>query len=456
MLVKFLGGSGGGGAIARYLTDPARAGREEATPEVFRGDIARTRALIDSIERKWTYTTGVLSFAPEDRPKKAQQRALMDDFERLAFAGLRRDQYDIAWVRHSHTSGGRVELRFLTPRMELTTGKAFNIAPPGWQHAYAPLRDAYTYAHGWARQDDPARARTLQRTPESKAHLTSREAIHAFVEARIVAGQITNRDDLLNSLHAADLETPRAGKSYITALDPETGERWRLKGRIYEQDWTRTAEFDRTAEQARGGGDAAARDHDPERAREARERLEAVIERRALWVRGRYRDQSLSVEERGEQCADRGGTGPCGAENETAPADSDRREDRSDRREFDLGDLADPRGQDRRNPSMDREITHAKPDGDRARALGRIRALGQRIRNLGHAAWGCVRAFLGRDQGVEPQTEKARRALVEGERRLGEADRLNDHIDREVERAEIVLMLDRQVQRDFERAERQR
>jgi len=63
MLIKFFGGAGSGGGIANYLVDPDRAGREDAPPEVVRGDIAQTRELIDSTDRKWTYSTGVISFA---------------------------------------------------------------------------------------------------------------------------------------------------------------------------------------------------------------------------------------------------------------------------------------------------------------------------------------------------------------------------------------------------------
>ena len=91
MLIKFFGGKGGGGAIASYLVDPARVGREGNPPEVLRGDIQQTRELIESQDRKWTFTTGVISFAPTDAPSPADQTAVMDDFERLAFAGLDRD-----------------------------------------------------------------------------------------------------------------------------------------------------------------------------------------------------------------------------------------------------------------------------------------------------------------------------------------------------------------------------
>lgn len=122
MLIKFFGGTGGGSGIANYLIDPERAGREGAAPKVVRGDIARTVELIDAIDRKWKYTTGVLSFAVEDAPTQQQQNNLMDDCERIAFAGLANDRFDITWVRHSHTEGGRVELHFLTPRLDIATG----------------------------------------------------------------------------------------------------------------------------------------------------------------------------------------------------------------------------------------------------------------------------------------------------------------------------------------------
>ena len=53
----------------------------------------------------------------------------MDGFERVAFAGLEPDRYSILWVRHQHA--GHHELHFVTPRMELVSGKSLNIHPPG-------------------------------------------------------------------------------------------------------------------------------------------------------------------------------------------------------------------------------------------------------------------------------------------------------------------------------------
>ena len=55
---------------------------------------------------------------------------------------------------------GRVELHFITPRVELTTGKSLNIAPPGWGNYFRPWRDYWNESQGWASPDDPQRART--------------------------------------------------------------------------------------------------------------------------------------------------------------------------------------------------------------------------------------------------------------------------------------------------------
>ncbi|MBW3241436.1 relaxase/mobilization nuclease domain-containing protein [Epibacterium sp. DP7N7-1] len=108
----------------------------------------RTEALIDASGNQWTYRAGVISFAAEDAPDEAQQVEVMDAFERLAFAGMDAEQYDMLWVRHTHED--RVELHFCTPRLELTSGRSLNIAPPGYQNAFDSLRDLMNKAHDWA------------------------------------------------------------------------------------------------------------------------------------------------------------------------------------------------------------------------------------------------------------------------------------------------------------------
>ena len=118
----------------------------EPLPEVLRGNPDRTEALIDASRHQWTYRAGVISFAAEDAPDEEQQAEVMDHFERLAFAGLDPTQYEVLWVRHTHED--RVELHFCTPRLELTSGRSLNIAPPGYEKAFDSLRDVMNQRHG--------------------------------------------------------------------------------------------------------------------------------------------------------------------------------------------------------------------------------------------------------------------------------------------------------------------
>ncbi|MGH0004875.1 hypothetical protein ACQU0X_32845 [Pseudovibrio ascidiaceicola] len=246
MLIKFFArGKGSGSGPVEYVTK--EEDREVSPPEVLRGDPERTTELIDSIDREWRYTSGVISFAEEDAPSESDLEQVMDEFEQTAFAGLEREQYDILWVKHSHTGKGRAELHFVSPRMELRTGKSLNIAPPGWEATFRPLREALNAEKGWGDPDDPKRVRVLQRAPEGSKRLKSRESINEYLQERVAAGQVQNRTGLVEALTEAGLEVPRQGKDYVTALDPDSGDKWRLKGEIYRKDWTYDGQLERAA-----------------------------------------------------------------------------------------------------------------------------------------------------------------------------------------------------------------
>ena len=254
-------------------------------PEVLRGNLERTEALIDANRHQWTYRAGVMSFADSDAPTEDQQAEVMDQFERLAFAGLDPEQYEVLWVRHRHE--GRVELHFCTPRLELTTGKSLNIAPPGYQDAYDSLRDVMNQRHGWADPMDVERAQEVRDTVEAPTRAQGRDELHAWIQNQIDIGLISNRASMVEALTDAGFDLPRTGKAYITARDPDTGERWRLKGEIFHEDWQ--------ADPAEREAERGAR-HDPGRTRrldlvpaqELQDRFEEHCGRRAAYHRERY------------------------------------------------------------------------------------------------------------------------------------------------------------------------
>jgi len=315
VLIKFFkNGKGGGAGPVGYLTARevvAYSGNRDILrdehgaavmltrdplPEVHRGSPERTGALIDATAHKWTYRSGVLSFTTEDAPTGRQQIQAMDAFEELAFAGLEPDQRDILWVRHTHE--GRVELHFVTPRMELASGKSLNIAPPGYQHAFDALRDVLNKEHGWADPQDPERARDVTSVIEAARRGEAREVIHDWLLDRIADGTVQDRRSMVGALEAAGFEIPRAGKNYITALDPESGDRFRLKGDIFRENWTRAATLERAARgdaggdrnpsPARGSQDEGSRRLDGLDIGDLQSRLREFIEGRAEYNRGRY------------------------------------------------------------------------------------------------------------------------------------------------------------------------
>jgi len=257
----------------------------EPLPEVLRGNPDRTETLIDASRHQWTYRAGVISFADSDDPTEDQQAEVMDQFERLAFAGLDPEQYEVLWVRHRHE--GRVELHFCTPRLELTTGKSLNIAPPGYQDAYDSLRDVMNQRHDWADPMDVERAQEVRDTIEAPTRAQGRDELHAWVQDQIDMGLITDRASMLDALTDAGFDLPRTGKAYITARDPDTGERWRLKGEIFHEDWQ--------ADPAEREVERGTR-HDPGRTRrldlipaeKLQDRFEGHCGRRAAYHRERY------------------------------------------------------------------------------------------------------------------------------------------------------------------------
>ena len=73
--------------------------------------------------------------------------------------------------------------------------------------------------------------------PEWRSRPTTREVIPDYLVQRVEHGVVCDRADVGAALKEAGLEVSRQGKSYVTAHDPESGERWRLKGALYEHDF---------------------------------------------------------------------------------------------------------------------------------------------------------------------------------------------------------------------------
>jgi MobA/VirD2-like, nuclease domain len=272
----------------------------EPLPEVLRGNPDRTEDLIDASRHQWTYRAGVISFAINDAPTEEQQAEVMDHFERLAFAGLDPTHYEVLWVRHTHED--RVELHFCTPRLELTSGRSLNIAPPGYQNAFDSLRDVMNQRHGWADPMELERTQEVRDTIEAPTRAQGRDELHAWLQDQISVGYVTDRASMLDALADAGFDIPRAGKAYLTTQDPDTGERWRLKGEIFHEDWQANPAERETERGAR---------HDPAGLRrldgiaigELQDRFEQHCDQRAAYNRDRYPYLSATEQELADDLA---------------------------------------------------------------------------------------------------------------------------------------------------------
>lgn len=443
MLIKFFpNGKGAGAGPVGYLVaervlaydgnrDLIRDGEgqpmtvtRDPLPEVLRGNPKRTEALIDASRHQWTYRAGVISFADSDDPTEAQQAEVMDQFDHLAFAGLDPEQYEVLWVRHRHE--GRVELHFCTPRLELTTGKSLNIAPPGYQDAYDSLRDVMNQRHGWADPMDVERAQDVRDTIEAPTRAQGRDELHAWIQDQIGMGLITDRTSMIEALTYAGFDLPRTGKAYITARDPDTGERWRLKGEIFHEDW-QDDPVEREAERGARRDQAGTRRLDLIPAQDLQDQFEEHCGRRAAYHRERY--APLSDRDR-EPVRDAAEIDPPLADDLALAdrgdgADGDRLDDG---RELLLDGAADTLRADRTGPDADRtsrgDLVDPGPSEDAAQDLHD----GRTTRHLHKDRGGLDDPTYS----LGTRLARLRRAVGEGLRGLREGfDRLGDTLDRQ-------------------------
>jgi hypothetical protein len=282
-------GIGGSRPVLDYLTGYLVNGKERATkPVILRGEPEAVAEILDALPFQRKYSSGVLSFAPEDRVTPAIQEDIMDRFEAAVFAGLPPDRRSIVWIKH--TDKGRVEMHFIAARVDLGTGKSLNIAPPtpASRHLLDTLREAINSRYGFSDPADPERARNVS-LPSHVAKLAAqarrqgrspkpdiRQTIADNVQARAEAGTIRSRADIIAFLNQQGFTIARAGLNYLTIVRPDTGKRVRLKGNLFRENFC-TRDLQPTP-----------RRHDPAQLLALERRLERLVEKRAQYHRARY------------------------------------------------------------------------------------------------------------------------------------------------------------------------
>ena len=264
MYIKFLAhGKGDPSKASSYLIDEVdHLNRPRPDIQVLRGDPQTFTALAQSIQNDWIYTSGVIAWSKSDNPTDAEVSEVLDEFEKHAFAGLQPNQYHFTAVLHEEDDGSK-HVHFLVPRIELETKKALNIAPPGHEKYFDPLRDYFNYSKGWSRPDDPTLQRDTQ-TPDhvhfqdksavraglkNKAVKDIREIVGSYIEQRVEHGFIRDRKDVLDAVSELGTVT-RTSDQFISLKIDGADKAIRLKGAFYESEFSIESYFENRTREA--------------------------------------------------------------------------------------------------------------------------------------------------------------------------------------------------------------
>jgi hypothetical protein len=280
LVTAFFARGGGRGAGIKYLTE-----EREPAAKVLRGDIEQTIQLIDSLEFKQRYCSGVHRFTEADLSDQTKHE-IMDSFENVIFAGMEPEQRPpVLWVQHREKGG--TELHFIIPEVEMTTGKKFT---PYFHKTDLDLVDSWKNVvnHDYELSDpnSPERRQTLtlpKNLPQTKKQAV--QLVNNEITGMVEQGFIKNRDEVIETLENAGFQVTRQAKNFISIQAEDWKQPARLKGDWYVEHFTSVDELTKNQIRERGKFQLRAE----ERFRGDSERLQRAIEKRTAKHVQRYK-----------------------------------------------------------------------------------------------------------------------------------------------------------------------
>lgn len=231
--------------------------RERDNALVLSGDVELTAQLIDSSPFAKKYTSGCLSFYEHDLSDQDKQQ-IMQNFEKCIFPGLDQDQYQILWVQHQDkvnqdTGETRLELNFVIPNVELSTGKRL-------QPFYAPVdldrvdlfKRITNAEHSLYDPDDPNNQQLLINKKNLPKDVKDfKDQLHQRICQAVVDGKFADRQKMVEWLESNEVKVTRQTKKSISIENPYEGATRpiRLEGEIYEQGFRATGEYRQEVQQ---------------------------------------------------------------------------------------------------------------------------------------------------------------------------------------------------------------
>lgn len=250
-------GKGGGNGPVSYVVNEVKPSGEKRTvkPEILHGDAELTKLLIDSNKNSYKYTSLVISFTKEEFSKDLASK-ILEEFEKFAFAGLDKKDYEFLAVLHKDTNNPHIHI--ITPRKHLTKDIDLNIAPPHQQkqwHLFSDyIRDKYNLKQIKKVNDLDKSVLTKN---EKKAifnnknltHTTAKIELDKFIKENVLNDLVQNRRDIINLLKSIEcVENITEKNKFISLKIKGIDKNIRLSGGIYERTIT-TIQAKRTREQ---------------------------------------------------------------------------------------------------------------------------------------------------------------------------------------------------------------
>ena len=279
MICKFFRGGrtyAGAKSAVNYLLNERV---ENGEAKVLVGNPQLTLDIIKNIKNKWKFSSGVMSFKENINDKTKQE--IIKHFKDTFFCGMNEEQYNLLIVEHKDK--GRTELHFIIPRVELTTGKAYNPYFVKKDFTKKDLFQDFINAKYNLSSPHYAEKQELTKLPNpnwKKQEL--QEWIDRFIIENIEQGLINNADDVKYFLEQAGFAINRQGKDYI-GLELE-GKKIRMKGVVYGKNFRDIAEIARTAETREREHSAITR----EEFAELEQKLDRIIRKQAEYNQKRY------------------------------------------------------------------------------------------------------------------------------------------------------------------------
>lgn len=209
--------------------------RDRDNARILYGNEHDTLAIIDNLEYKNLYGSGVLSFE-ENNISEEDKYNIIESFEKCLFPSMEKQQYNIVWIEHRDK--GRLELNYIIPMQELSTGKFLEVYMSSRDYERVKSwQEIINYEYELTSPDEHTKKRFYELPKNlSKDRQKATEEISIYFQNKVLNGLLCNREEIINELQSKGYEVTRQTKSSISIKTKEHGT-LRLKGEIFKSEF---------------------------------------------------------------------------------------------------------------------------------------------------------------------------------------------------------------------------